>query len=450
MSKLKKIILECIIILLIIIIVIGCIFLKHNMNNNNYNTIEQVGEEIEEEEEQIDFETIKVEKVQDSTKYFTVETCISEYLNIINLNSSAYYGYNDKNQYTLIVDEGTIKGYIYNMLSEEYIEKNNITSNNVLNYVDKTKEDINFIPLEMNVLSQKDVEKYVVYGIETDNNNRYIKDIYIIVNIDLNNNTFSIEPINEKYDSIDKITIKNEIDEIKENDNNVYMNMKFDNEYLCKYYLNKYKKLSIAKPELAYKYLDEEYRKKRFGSLENFEEYINKNKKQIISVQCFKYYVEEYGNYTQYVIQDKYKNLYIFDVNTITDFSIKLDTYTIMTEKFKETYNRSDENEKVKMNIDKFFQMINRQDFKTSYGYLSKEFKNNYLKNEEEFENVAKKKFLLYNKIKFISCNKKGTNMYVSEIELTDLLEESDDTKTITIIMKLNEGTDFEMSFNIK
>ena len=447
MDKFKKTILVCIIIILMIIIGIICILYKQNINNDNLNIIEQQNGE---EGEQINFETVQTEVIKDNAKYYTVTSCISDYLGLTNLNSSAYYGYNENNKYSLIIDKKTIKQYIYNVLSREYIDKYNVTIDNVLEYVDETNDNVNFIPLKMNVLAKKNVEKYIVHGIETDIDNKYLKDMYIIVNLDLNNNTFSIEPINKKYDSIDEIEVSNKIENIKENDNNLYLEMKIDNEYLCKDYLDKYKKLSIAKPELAYEYLNKEFRDKRFGNLEEFKKYINKHKNKIISTQCTKYYVEEYGQYTQYVIQDKYENLYIFDVNTITDFSIKLDTYTITTEKFKETYNSSNDIEKVKMNIDKFFQMINRQDYKTSFDCLSSDFKKNNFINEDEFEKIVREKFFLYNKIEFIDCNKQGNGLYVCRIRLTDLLGESKEKRTNNIIMKLSEDLNFEMSFNIK
>lgn len=42
--------------------------------------------------------------VKDATKFFTVASCVSQYLDIINENSSIYYGYNENNEYTKIMD----------------------------------------------------------------------------------------------------------------------------------------------------------------------------------------------------------------------------------------------------------------------------------------------------------------------------------------------------------
>ena len=42
------------------------------------------------------------------------------------------------------------------------------------------------------------------------------------------------------------------------------------------------------------------------------------------------------------------------------------------------------------MNVDKFFQMINRKDYKTSYKCLADSYKNNYFKTENDFANFVK------------------------------------------------------------
>ena len=101
------------------------------------------------------------------------------------------------------------------------------------------------------------------------------------------------------------------------------------------------------------------------------------------------------------------------------------------------------------MNIDKFFQMINRHDYKTSYECLTNSYKNNYFKTEEEFANFARNNFFSYNKVAFKDCKQKGEKLYVFNIELTDLTGESEDKKEVTIVMQLNEELNFEMSFSM-
>ena len=101
------------------------------------------------------------------------------------------------------------------------------------------------------------------------------------------------------------------------------------------------------------------------------------------------------------------------------------------------------------MNIDKFIKMINCQDYRTSYNCLSDNFKNNYFSTEDEFKKEVESKFFTYNEINFKQFKKLGSNTFTYDIQLSDLSEESEETKEITIIMRLNENFDFEMSFNM-
>ena len=154
------------------------------------------------------------------------------------------------------------------------------------------------------------------------------------------------------------------------------------------------------------------------------------------------------GEYTQYVIQDQYQNYYIFDTIDSINYNVSLDTYTIDTEKFITTYNGATNEQKVQMNIDKFFQMINRQDYRTSYFVLDQSFKTNKLNTQLEFENIMKNKLFKYNNISFIEFKDLGSNTYSYNIKLTDLTETKNDEINMTIIMQLKDNTDFVMSFS--
>ena len=210
-----------------------------------------------------------------------------------------------------------------------------------------------------------------------------------------------------------------------------------------------YKRLALSVPELAYNYMDEEYRNKRFESIEGFKEYIENNRDNIEEISLKKYLAENNDNYTEYVGQDKYGNLYIFDEKGILDFTLKLDTYTIPTDKFKETYNTAEDYKKVQMNIDKFFQMINRQDYKTAYSCLAQNYKDNYFKTQEEFEKYVKNNFYTYNKVSYEKYEQKGNKLYIFSIKLEDITGENAEKKEIKIVMQLDDDLNFEMSFGM-
>ena len=56
-----------------------------------------------------------------------------------------------------------------------------------------------------------------------------------------------------------------------------------------------------------------------------------------------------------------------------------LDSYTINTPRFLEEYQKSNEQEKVELTINKVFEALNNKDFKYIYGKLDENYKNAYL-----------------------------------------------------------------------
>ena len=113
------------------------------------------------------------------------------------------------------------------------------------------------------------------------------------------------------------------------------------------YYINRYKRLAIAYPELEYNHLDEQYREARFGSLDNFKKYVQKNKEDISKIRASSYMTNYKDGYTEYVVKDQYDNVYIFEEKAVLDYTVKLDTYTLESDKFTSTYKTATNKEKV-------------------------------------------------------------------------------------------------------
>lgn len=440
----KKIIMSIIVILVILIIVILGV-IKY-LQNNPDTTLEQNGDigEI------VDYENQEIQKVTDFVKFYTVVNCVNTYIDRMDIKNSSYYGRDDNNNYAIIVSNEDINKNIYDLLDEKYVNDKEITIENLRNKTETCEEKLIFVPLKMNVIINNVIEKYAVYGFLTDINSKFIKEIYLYVNFDISNKTFSIEPIeNKEIKSIDDVEIINDNKAIEKNDNNMVVEAKISTEYLCQKYMEYYKRILLSSTGLAYKYLDNDYKEKRFGDYETFKKYVQDNKEKIIGINLKEFFVEYYEGYSEYVCKDKYDNLYIFDEKGILDYTLKLDTYTIPTEKFKETYEEAEDYKKVQMNIDKFFQMINRQDYKNAYNCLAESFKNNYFKSEDEFTQYAKNKFFTYNKITFQSYEQKGNKLYIFKIKLEDITGENTDKKEIQVIMQLNEDLNFEMAFGM-
>lgn len=438
MKKIKILIIGVIIIIIILILMIlfGNIVTKEEEKQQNIEG--DPGEEVEFSENQL-------ETVTDKVKFYTVINCLQQYYDYLNVNNESYYGRGNQGEQELLISREELLQIIYNLLSKEFIEVNKITIDNINQFVNFSESKINFIPLKMQVIKNSIVEKYIVYGIEENTNNEFIKYSYFIVNMDNENGTFSIEPI-DQVENFEAINTTNKNIEIEKNENNVYETAKISYEYSATKYMDIYKKLVLGVPEEAYNLLDEEYKTKRFGNVNNFIEYINKNKEEISNTQCLKYLVNEKKDSTEYVCMDQYNNYYIFNENLPIDIKIKLDNSIIDTETFIETYNSSSTENKVMLNIDKWIKIINTRNYHNSYEILDETFRNNYFNTEEKFEQYMTQNFAGHYTAEYSGFDE-SSNIFSMDVSLTDI--ETGDKKEITIIMQLKEGTDFVMSFSI-
>lgn len=440
----KKILSVMIILVILIIFIILLIFYLNKGNLENIN----IGSSIGDEGDIIEI-TNKIEDVDNNTDFKIIENCIQQYYDMNNNNNSNFFSYGEEGEYEKIFSNEEINQMRLDLLSDEYINKNNIDLNNINQYIKITDEKSIVIALKMKKVIDTQADKYLVQGIIVNLDYEVLDQFYTFVNLDTNNITFSIEPIIGNFDNIDDIEIKNENKSINENDYNQYMRTVLGYEDIAKEYFIKYKWIALSSPKLMYQFLDNNYREKRFGNVEEFEKYINENSKEINKIKLEEFLVNNNENSVEYVCKDQFENLYIFEETSPMNFTLKLDTYTIATDKFKNTYKTASDAEKVHMNIDKFIQMMNRQDYKTSYNYISEGFKNNYFSNQNEFEQFLKERFFLYNEIKINKLEQQG-DLYICNIEISDLTKQDEGIRDISIIMKLNEEIDFEMSFVIE
>ena len=274
----------------------------------------------------------------------------------------------------------------------------------------------------------------------------FIKDAYYIVNINEEDNLFSIEPL--LNNELDIEQIKTEDIQIEPTEENNIINISMTQENLCKEYIYFYKKLLLLKPEEAYKYLDEEYKKIKFGNIENFEKYINDNKEELKTIRLEKYDVYKQDEYTQYTLVDQYDNYYIIKETSLMEFTVMMDNYTIGLPEVVEKYNSASDLEKANINIMKFFTAINNKDYTYAYNRLDKTYRDNNFKTQADFEKYIKENFYTNNTVKYEKATKEG-NLYVLDLVITNDDNSMEKTEK-TVIIKILEGFDFVMSFNLE
>ena len=438
-KSLKKFKIAIIILIILLIIIIGLIFILRS-KGEQYDGETQGELEFADDVENYDLNA-QVRKVTDIIQYYKIKDVLDRYfqeLNNINPNPQTDLQKEESNMSVSIVKK---------MLSEKYIRQNAITDEVIVNEAKRYKESSYVIN---NMYITEKTENMRIYLLEIEVEGMQEK-IYFIIAEDYGNSSFEIygdsfvkaNGYSEKAENLQDM----QVDRIEQNNFNKIQNVNVTNEEMAVNYFNDYKYKLLNNIEKAYSSLDEEYRKNRFTDINEYKQYIQENIDILREIKPAQYIYNQYEDYNEYVCKDQYGNLYIFRENAIMDYALKLDTYTIMTDKFKQEYFAGNDNKKVVMNIDKFIQMINNYDYKAAYKVLNNTFKENNFKTEEEFKEYMQTTYYRYNDIVITDfSDENGTYIYKTTITNK---QNSEETEQMNIIMRLNGGTDFEMSFEI-
>lgn len=215
-------------------------------------------------------------------------------------------------------------------------------------------------------------------------------------------------------------------------------------------YLNDYMQLLQTNPKQAYNLLKEEYQEKRFETYEQYNAFLQNYDIALQQIVLNTVTVDnKEDNTTIYTCRDQYGNIYLFEETGIMEYTVQLDDYTLENEAFNQKYEKADSRDKGILNIDKFFEMINRQDYTSAYALLDTNFKQNYFKTQVEFENYMKNKTFRYNTVEYKEYSNQITDIYTYKIVLTDATKQNSNQIEFNIVMKLLEGTNFVMSFDV-
>ena len=431
---------------LIIIMILAIVFFNKYEESNKYNE-----EVIMQDEEALgigEFSEEFLEKIN-VTELMQVDGCIEKYFELSNMRNSIYYSQNENGEYTRAVEDEYIYGKVRDLLSIDYIEENNVTNDNVYDFVEFSNVEKQYTILDIVKIKDTNPYQFATYGVISQNDEFYEYG-YFIITIDSANSIFAIEPL-EDINDISEIK-GNENIEIEKNSNNNIPTISMTAENISKYYFDTMKNILLYDKEHAYDYLDDEYASIRFQTAEGLQNYISKNSEYIKELNLTQYKIETIDDelrQDRYLLVDQYKNIYTIETDTVTDFKMKLDTYTIISDNFKETYDSSNEQQKVAMNIDKWIQMINTRDYTNAYNVLDETFRNNNWGSEEEFEQYMRELLPLHYDVEYTTYSSENST-YVQTINLTDITGGTDETITLNIIMQLKDNYEFVMSFSVQ
>ena len=372
------------------------------------------------------------------------------------------------NKYFEILDENDATG-VYCLLNSEYARNNKITVENSLENTYKLKNGFEeFLAKDMyyREISYDSEYQYFIYGKLLGKDYKTIEEIYIIANLDIRNNTFSI--MFDENVEMDRLTYQQEMNSLMSSNNNKFIDAseqhstsitlnkyngfipkKTADPYCLKNYLKHYVLMAVYYPEIGYELLDEEYRNSKFGSLEEYKEYVAKNKKDMLNTTILSYNISEKDGYEQYTIVNEANDYYIFKVTGVLEYKVITDVYTVDLEEMTTAYDKSNMQERVAINIQKVVAALNNKDYKYVYGKLSEGFKANKFPTLDSFEKYMSKNVTENVNVEFGEFMNEGET-YIYNITLKGNRVSSGEPVNMQIIMQLKENRDFIMSFNIK
>ena len=271
--------------------------------------------------------------------------------------------------------------------------------------------------------------------------------ILIIIVILISTTIFLIKKDRNKLPEEVDVTEPEDIITIEANEYNSFNSNSIAENKKVIYIFNDFKQRELYNLEQAYEALNEEYKKARFNGIKDFEKFINENRKQIKEADVYSYKINNYDEYTEYIILDQFDNYYAFKETSVLNYSVKLDDFITFTDEQLFKYKSLSDQEKVVINIQKFVKAINKKSYYYAYNCLAKGFKDNYFQTQEAFENYINETWYNGNfEVEFGDFEEEG-GLYKYKFKIINNENPEENIET-TFIMKLNEETNFETSFN--
>lgn len=352
-----------------------------------------------------------------------------------------------ENYYKIMGSEDISNEQKIAILDQQYIDEYKINTDNVTNILSK-KYDF-FIKNMYTSMSQSGIYLFWVDGKCIDGDDETSKNESVIVRLDETENAYSVIPYEFlKRKNINENNFNNLRDnKIELNQYNKAQEVKTtDLEIANTVFLN-YKKALIYDLEFAYEKLNNEYRETKFGSYDNFKEYINKNINRIKKSNISTYKVtQEYENINDIRIEDNNGSVYVIQEYTLNDYSVMLDEYTVTTEVINKNYYSKDERKKAEYNTKLIVTAIKDRDYNFLYGKLNEQFKKNNFKTIESLITCIEQRFLNMSKEEISNAIEKNGS-YIVEVNYIETETKKD--QKINFVIKLGEETDFQFAFSM-
>ena len=446
MSKIKNIIIILVAILVMAIIALVIVLGIENRNEENI----PIANEVEAPNQEQGKTLTPVENRED---YYTVKDSIGKYYSYYSILFNAGNYYSTENAEVISQAEKDNAQILYNMLDAEYITAKGITADNLKSNLTEIGQVTPYINNMYIIPETNNIDTYVVEGKIKETIEDAGQDFEVIVKLDTMNKTFSVMPqeyVIEKYGNIveeQNLDINAE-QNIAQNTNNTYTEREITEETYLKDLFAEIRNELLNDYEAAYNHLDEEYRTQKFATLEEFSNFASGKAEEYKSMALAQYQVTEQDGYTQYVLVDQNGKYYIVNETAVMKYTTMLDTYTVDLPQFTERYNSSNDAEKAGLNLQKVVDAMNNGDYEYIYNKLDETFRANNFPTLESFEQYIQNNLYTSANVEFSNYKNSG-ELHIFDATFTDKSNENSNAITKTFIVKLLEGTDFVMSFNV-
>lgn len=195
----------------------------------------------------------------------------------------------------------------------------------VQNVISQEKKDAIYYAQEIYTMQDYKYATYYTYGFVQEK--EQLREYYLKVRVDTVNNTFLTENLTtEEYNKakVGEIT-KNEQTPIANNGNNEYELKSPTSRGISQRYIADYILKLNYKPDMAFELLEANYKNKNFKTIEQFKEYIQKNKERFDNIQIETAKCEVKENSLEYTVLDDNNHYYKIIVDNTLNYHIILD-----------------------------------------------------------------------------------------------------------------------------
>lgn len=256
-------------------------------------------------------------------------------------------------------------------------------------------------------------------------------------------NNVANKPVNIIDNNIIQNQTTNELQNVTQQNTTVEDPTEQEKQYtdleLMQMYLDDFKYQVFNNVENAYNLIDEEYKNKRFGSVEKFKEYIAEKQEQLSNIEIMQYKVEEKYDFMLYKGTDEHGNYYQIKETEFMEYTIMLDNYTM------QDYSDASTEEKIEKGAEKFILMINSADYTNAYNLLEETFKTTYFPTEQDFINYIKNNWYKRN----IIASKEATEEGTCVVTIKETIAVTSNKMQKEFKVTLGEGMDFKIEFVI-